>query len=340
MGKQRDLSPTTRAKIVTLRHENHSFRRIGEIVGRSRNACHQACKLFQDTGSYSDRQRSGRPPKTTDRVDRIIRRLSERDRRKTAVDIQREIAGYEGAQVSVWTVRRRLNRFGLHGRVARKKPFVSLRNRKRRLTFARMHLHWTPRDWARVLWSDESKFQRFGSDGKTYVRRRPGEEFHPKCLRPTVKGGGGSVMVWGAFSRNGTGPIHRIDGIMDRFVYLQILRDILEPYAEDFLPLNWVFQQDNDPKHTARIVKQWLQDRHITILDWPAQSPDLNPIENLWHFVDKDIKMSKPSNLNELFTVIESSWRKISVDLCVKLVDSMHNRCKAVIKNFGYATKY
>jgi transposase len=340
MGKRRSLSPATRARVVTLRHENHTLRRIAEIVGRSETACRQACKLFQGTGGYSDRQRTGRPPKTSEKVDRIIHRLSEKDRSKTAVDIQREIANYQGAQISVRTVRRRLIRFGLHGRIARKKPFVSLRNRQRRLQFARAHLHWTRNDWSRVLWSDESKFQRFGSDGRTYVRRRPGEEFDRKCLKPTVKGGGGSVMVWGAFSRNGMGPIHRIDGIMDRFVYRQILTDVLEPYADDFLPLNWIFQQDNDPKHTARVVQQWFQDQKIAVLNWPAQSPDLNPIENIWHFIDRDIKLKKPSNLNELFTVIESSWRNISVNLCAKLVDSMHNRCRAVIKNCGYATKY
>jgi transposase len=218
MGKQRSLSPTTRARVVTLRNENHSFKRIAGIVGRSQTACKQAVKLFEDTGSYSDRQRIGRPWKTTDRVDRIIYRLSQGDRRKTAVDIQREIANHVGAQVSVSTVKRRLNRFGLHGRVARKKT-ICFSPKSPAAPAVREHVNWTPRDWARVLWSDESKFQRFGSDGRTYVRRRPGEEFNPKCLKPTVKGGGGSVMVWGAFSRNGPGPIHRINGIMDRFVY-------------------------------------------------------------------------------------------------------------------------
>jgi transposase len=340
MGKQRSLSPVTRTTIVTLRNEHYTFGQIANIVSRSETACRQAYKLFEETGGYSDRQRVGRPRKTSEKLDRIIHRLSEGDRTKTAVDIRREIAGHQGGQVSVWTIRRRLRQFGLHGRIARKKPFISHRNRQRRLKFAREHLNWTPKDWARVLWSDESKFQRFGSDGKTYVRRRPGEEFNSRCLRPTVKGGGGSVMVWGGFSRNGPGPIHQINGIMDRFVYLGILTDILEPYADDYLPLNWIFQQDNDPKHTSRIVKDWLQEKRIEVLNWPAQSPDLNPIENLWHFIDKDIKLQKPSNLNELYAVIESSWRKISIELCVKLVDSMPKRCQAVIKNFGYATKY
>uniref|UniRef100_A0A1I7XUL6 DDE_3 domain-containing protein n=1 Tax=Heterorhabditis bacteriophora TaxID=37862 RepID=A0A1I7XUL6_HETBA len=83
----------------------------------------------------------------------------------------------------------------------------------------------------KVVFSDESKFNRFGSDGKKYVRRRPGEEFMPKCTIPTIKHGGGSVMVWAAFNRNGSGPLHIAEGIMDSTSYVRILEDNLLPYA-------------------------------------------------------------------------------------------------------------
>jgi hypothetical protein len=102
-------------------------------------------------------------------------------------------------------------------------------------------LYWTPEQWARVTFSDEKKFNRFGNDGTGYVWRKKNESLAPQCIRPTVKGGGGSVMVWGCFSRSGPGPIHRIEGIMDAVVYRDILDNVLRPHADDNLPLTWIF---------------------------------------------------------------------------------------------------
>lgn len=97
------------------------------------------------------------------------------------------------------------------------------------------------------MFTDESKFCRLGSDGKSYVRRRPGEEYSPRCTKSTVKGGGGSIMVWGAMSGTGVGPIHRVEGIMDQHVYVDdILNDVLLPYSEEHLTPDWIFQVLNN----------------------------------------------------------------------------------------------
>lgn len=340
MGRARHLSPTTRARVVALRKQNVSYSRIGQEVGRSKKACINAWKLHEETGQYRDRRKTGRPRKTDERQDNVIKLLSMKDRKKTAEEISRELARHHGVQITTRTVRRRLNFFGLFGRVAKKKPYVSLTNRRHRVEFARAHLHWTANDWQRVLFSDEKKFNRIASDGKVYVRRKIGEAYAPQCLRGTVKGGGGSVMVWGSFSRDGVGPVHQIHGIMDQYIYRDLLRDVMLPYSEDHLPLNWIFQQDNDPKHTAHTVRDWLANNQITVLDWPSQSPDLNPIEHLWAIVQKDVQKNKPRSIKELYPAIEAAWARVSIDDCIKLVDSMPHRCAAVIKYFGYPTPY
>ena len=107
----------------------------------------------------------------------------------------------------------------------------------------------------------------------------------------TVKHGGGKVIVWGSCSWCGVGPLHRIQGTIDQHMYKEILENVMLPYAEENLPLVWKFQEDNDPKHTTKSVKMWFNAKKINVLEWPAQSPDINPIENLWEKVDRNIKM-------------------------------------------------
>ena len=317
-----------------------SLREIGRVVGCSEKAVRNALELYRETGQLRDRVRSGRPRKTDPNMDRVIHRLPLFDRKLTAVDIWRQISMKYGDRLSVQTIKRRLWAAGLYGRIARRKPLVSRKNRLARIEFAKEHMAWTTADWAKVLWSDESKFNRLGSDGRQYVRRRKGEEFSQKCTEMTLKGGGGSVMVWGCFSRSGPGPICRVEGIMRADDYKKILAEHMVPFSEEHMPLTWQFQHDNDPKHKAKKVVEYLLTENISVMKWPAQSPDLNPIENLWNAIDRVIKCQKPSTLHELFDCIQQNWMQLSPEYCAKLVDSMHDRCKAVLKNFGYPTKY
>ena len=122
-------------------------------------------------------------------------------------------------EVSSRTVRRRSVEAGLSARKASKKPFISQKNRRARLAFAKAHIGWSPAQWKNILFSDESKFNIKGSDTKNFTVRRPkNERLKPQYCKGTVKHGGGSIMVWACFSYDGVGQIYQITEKMDRFV--------------------------------------------------------------------------------------------------------------------------
>ncbi|CAK1580671.1 unnamed protein product [Parnassius mnemosyne] len=106
------------------------------------------------------------------------------------------------------------------------------------------------------------------------------------------------------------------------------------------MPVTWIFQHDNDPKHMANSVKYFLSEQRISVLNWPTNSLDLNPIENLWYIVKKKVSNKRNTSQNELYEAFIEAWNSIPLEKCMKLIESMPRRCSAVIENKGYATKY
>ena len=134
-------------------------------------------------------------------------------------------------------------------------------------------------DWRVVVFSDESKFNLFGSDGREWCWRRPGEAHDTRYTKKKLKHGGGNVMVWGCVTRYGVGELHRIDGTMDQFLYVKILqRSLLHTLDKHNLDHKAIyFQQDLDPKHTSNHAKGWFDFEGLDVLPWSPNSPDMNP---------------------------------------------------------------
>lgn len=227
-------------------------------LGISYHAAYNAVKRFSETGKNSDRERIGRPKKTTAKEDRKIVMTSKRNRRLTAPEIAADINCGRLEKISVSTVKRRLLDAGFRGCIAVKKPLLRPTNKQKRLQWARLHENWTVSDWEKVLWSDESKFDLFGTKRRIYVRRQPGERFRNECLVPTVKHGGGSILVWGCFAGGKVGNLKRIDGIMKKEDYHQILQRHAIPSGNTLVGQGFWFQEDNDPKHSSNLCRNYL----------------------------------------------------------------------------------
>jgi transposase len=228
--------------------------------------------------------------------------------------------------------------------VKKKKPLLTARHKRARMDFALAHKDYTVEDWKRVVWSDETKINRLGSDGRKWAWKKAGEGLSDRLVSGTVKFGGGSVMVWGCMMWDGPGYACKIDGRMDGDLFVTILEEDLQASLE-YYNINAgdvIFQQDNDPKHTCKKAKQWFQDNGIEVLLWPAQSPDLNPIEQLWTYIKRRLAdyETPPSGIIELWERVETEWNKIEPNVCQDLIESMPRRIKAVIEAKGGYTKY
>ena len=213
-----------------------------------------------------------------------------------------------------------------------------------------------------MLWSNKKRFNLFHSDGPTYVRRPDGMALRPRYVKPTVAHGGAGIMVWGCFcrSRSGIGELVWVRENINRHVYLDILQNAMLPSAHSLLGSDFVFQHDNAPSHTAGIVRDWMANPTVPFelenagvswdfrtLSWPAQSPDLNPIENLWSHIEHERESQcklgfrpYPTNFSDLFDQVKSIWESIPASRLKKLVDSMPRRLQEVMAAGGGSIHY
>jgi hypothetical protein len=143
---------------------------------------------------------------------------------ENAAEVTRTLMDITNQPISSQTVRRHLKKAGMKAVVKRKRPLLKKRHRQARLDFALTHKDWTVEDWKRVVWSDETKINRLGSDGKKWVWKRPGEGLSDRLVEGTVKFGGGSLMMWGCMLWEGPGFACKMDGDL----YIKIMQDELE----------------------------------------------------------------------------------------------------------------
>ncbi len=265
-----------------------------------------------------------------------------KNRKTNLNELYENFVSSTSVNVSKFTLRRYLHKLKVYGRIGAKKPFVNAANRMKRLSWAKKRKNWIDK-WEKIIWSDESRFVVFGRDGKRYVWRTIYEKYNPNCLIPTFKSGQESVMIWGCFTKNELGPLVRLEGRVTANIYIEMLENYLIPFINDLENKDdYTFQEDNAPIHTAKIAKKWKSDNNIKSLPWPAQSPDLNPIENLWDELERQVRNHKPlpKNPNDLWEILQEEWLKLDINKYKNLVDSMPRRIEAVIINKGNPTKY
>jgi hypothetical protein len=182
------------------------------------------------------------------------------------------------------------------------------------------------------------------SDGRVWVWRMPAERYLP-CVVPTMKFEGGGITVWGCFSWNKLGPLIILKGNINAEGYKNkniLTRCILSMVEDQFGDDDCLYQHNNAPCHNARSLREWFVDHKIPEIDWPAQSPDLNPIEHLWDELERRLRSrpQRPISLTALATALQDEWAAIPPGMFRHLIESLPGRVRAVIKARGGLTQY
>ncbi len=321
-----EMSQDLRKNIISLHKKGEGYKKISKALLISQNTVAKVVQTFKKDGTATiSLRRSGHPRKLTPRQERLQMRRVEENRHASSLQLSKEVESQTGVTISRDTLWRTLQRNGMHGCRPRKKPLLKPRHKKAHLEFARAHADKDEDYWDSILWSDETEINVFGTDGFKTVWCRKGEEYKEKCMVPTVKHGGGSVLMWGCMSAAGVGELHFIDGIMNSQMYCSILKEKMLPSLRA-IGRGALFQHDNDPKHTSKATVGFLKKNRVKVIQWPSMSPDLNPIEHLWGILKRQVEHHSPSSIQSLKKVILEEWKKIDLAKCRQLVHSMPRR--------------
>jgi transposase len=276
-------------------------------------------RKIKKLGTNKQLKRTGRPKVVTKELAQKIRRRIEKNPYVSTRSLVIEL----GEVISQPTLVRYLKTAGYKNDISKTTPMLTSLHKQKRLEWAKNHLN---DSWTNTFFSDETAFQLFRNTvGQWYKGPRPVRRI-PKDRR--------KILAWGGFCKKGKTDLFCFRETMTAEVYV----DILEKNIADVKILmgkKWRFQQDNDPKHTSRLAKSYLEVNMPEVLDWPSCSPDLNPIENIWSLVKRNVEKRMPRNLTELEAFLKEEWNLIPNNILNDLVMSMRNRCEKVIRNNG-----
>jgi transposase len=324
-----------RAAIVTLHGLGWLHKDIAHTLKCSENTVSLWVQRWRDEHSVRDAERSGRPRCTSPRTDAAIEAFADEKVSVVPKDIVRELE----LPLSARTVRRRLDEVGVHGRVQQEEHAFSDETLRSRIAFADGYSRWNEDDWARVVFSDETHFY-LGHHGREYVQRPVGAALEPKYTLHTERLKG-KVSLWGCICAGGLGHAELYVDALDARRYQSILALNLVSSAHQFWPSGqWWYQQDNWTVHTAGTSQAWFHNHGIDLIDWPAWSPDLNPIENLWSDLKRRVYAHHPQTMEELEHWIGKEWAATDLDFISHICRSMPQRLLLLRENHGHKISY
>lgn len=334
------MTQILRERAIGMMNAGMAIRAVAAALNVHHSTIIRLRRRFRQFGTTVNRPHARRPRETTPAQDRYIRLQHLRDRFRPATRTAAETIGVHNRRIAAQTVRNRLREGDLRCRRPHRGLDLTAVRRRARLDWANAHARWNLARWRQIVFSDESRFNLFHADGRLRVWRRTGERYIDAATLRRVAHGGGGVMVWAGICHGDRTQLQFIDGNLNAVRYRdEILRPIVVPFIRRH---HATFQHDNARPHVARVCTQFLEEENIPVLQWPAYSPDMSPIEHLWDALDRRIRrrIPVPANVPALRIALVEEWDNIPQATIDHLVASMRRRCVALRHARGGHTRY
>jgi transposase len=238
------------------------------------------------------------------------------------------------------TIRRHLRAEGVMARVKPGSPFLTKDQIVARYQFAKDHIKWTMEQWKNVMLSDECSISRLGQSGRQWYYSNDEHRLrHRHHFKQKKQGGRGKIMIWECVTYFGVGDMCWVEGNINGEYYEQVLRKYVITsrrwYKMD--PTTFMFQHDNARIHTTDNVNDYLSKAGIDVMEWPSNSPDINPIERIWARIKQRLFLyrTRPANLQEVFDRVEEIWASMSVKFINKLYEELPAKMKELVRTKG-----
>jgi transposase len=334
------LSRDQRRDILLMRKLGHSYTSIATFLHVTERAVQYTCQKEEATPQH---HKTGRPPRLNEEeVDRLVAFVTSTHRTRCLPYHRLAAELWPGGEIGVDSVRHALYSRGYRRRVALKKPPLTPAHKVNRLQWAQQHLTWTQEQWREILWTDET-WVTAGNHRKVWITRKTGEELDPTCVVEKHRKKGG-WMFWGSFVGNQKGPHlfwEKAWGTINKETYCEHTVPLIVAYIRE--NPSYFLMQDNAPGHSAQYTRDELIRLGVQLIFWPANSPDLNPIETVWNKMKDWLQLHYPGqtcSYPQLRRQVNEAWDAIGEDLLNDLIESMPARCQAVIDAAGGHTKF
>ena len=322
-----------RTLILWLKYfKSFNNQEIARFSGESHQNVRNAVDKWESQASVEDLPRQGRPSEISpeDR-DTIIGRQLE-DRFKSLIDIYREL-NTEGCQVSYDQVKRVIGDTFIKS-AAPLRIKMSEENKAKRVLWIESHSRWRRQKWSKVVWTDEKMFELYPQRGRLYAKILPDE--YPEDFPRQRLGVSPKIMFWGAISGEGKVFLDVIeDPSMTSYSYSCFLYQRAMPAIRMIHGKDFFYQQDNAPPHRGGLTSIYLEIAKVKVIEWPPQSPDLNPIEQVWNWLAGKIKTKSFQNLGELRDSVFALWEQLPNNTVLAYIEKLESKMDYVYKNNG-----
>jgi transposase len=328
------LSENQRQEIFTLRDKGRmSFNQIVDATGHSRRTVIRTLKKYRKKPSRKNLPGQGRKRKLTPDLMKRVKKKAKR--KKSATKIAHEIKEEVAGGISERTVQRRIKETGFRYLVIEEVEELTPKQIRNRLQFAKERKDY---DWEYELFADEKTWQlgpildKCWQDPEHRIKTKK-RSYPPK------------IHCWGAIGKHFKTKLYFFKQNLNSNLYCKILKKRLPPEPQSQLTPRqydkWIFVQDNDPKHkskqTTSLLDELAPDR---LKNWPANSPDFNPIEDVWSFLQSAIKYKKIQSIPALQRQLTDAWNNLDMKIVRRSIESLPRRLAQCIERKGERTDY